>query len=137
MPLYEYECGACGHRFERIQRFSDAPVQDCPKCGGGPVHKLLSAPAIHFKGTGWYITDYGSRKNEVAESSSSKAESASKADSSSKTESSSNAAPSSKPDSSSKTDSSSSSSDTSGSGSSGSPAASSSGAASGPAKSDS
>jgi putative FmdB family regulatory protein len=57
MPLYEYECEACGHRFEVIQKFSDSPIGSCPKCGG-PVHKLLSSPAIQFKGSGWYITDY-------------------------------------------------------------------------------
>jgi putative FmdB family regulatory protein len=57
MPLYEYECDACGHRFEAIQRFSDPLIEGCPKCGG-TVHKLQSAPAIQFKGTGWYITDY-------------------------------------------------------------------------------
>jgi putative FmdB family regulatory protein len=57
MPLYEYECDACGHRFEVIQKFSDPPIEACPKCGS-PVHKLLSSPAIQFKGSGWYITDY-------------------------------------------------------------------------------
>ena len=57
MPLYEYECEACGHRFEVIQKFSDAPVETCPKCGS-KVRKLLSSPAIQFKGSGWYITDY-------------------------------------------------------------------------------
>lgn len=57
MPLYEYECDACGHRFEVIQKFSDAPIGTCPKCGG-TVQKLLSSPAIQFKGSGWYITDY-------------------------------------------------------------------------------
>jgi len=57
MPLYEYQCGACGHRFERIQKFSDELVSTCPECGG-PVQKLVSSPAIQFKGTGWYITDY-------------------------------------------------------------------------------
>lgn len=62
MPLYEYECGACGHRFEKIQKFADPPVQICPSCGAEPVHKLLSAPAIQFKGTGWYITDYAGKK---------------------------------------------------------------------------
>lgn len=61
MPLYEYECAACGHRFEVIQSFTDAPIETCKKCGAA-VHKLLSAPAIHFKGTGWYITDYGKMK---------------------------------------------------------------------------
>ncbi|HSK08080.1 MAG TPA: zinc ribbon domain-containing protein [Vicinamibacterales bacterium] len=58
MPLYEYECEACGSRFEVIQRFADAPIAVCRKCGGGPVQRLASAPAIQFKGTGWYITDY-------------------------------------------------------------------------------
>jgi putative FmdB family regulatory protein len=57
MPLYEYQCDACGHRFEVIQKFSDAPIAICPKCGGA-VQKLLSSPAIQFKGSGWYITDY-------------------------------------------------------------------------------
>lgn len=58
MPLYEYECEACAHRFEVIQKFSDAPISVCPKCGGA-VHKLLSSPAIQFKGSGFYLTDYG------------------------------------------------------------------------------
>lgn len=57
MPLYEYECESCHRRFERIQKFSDPPASECPHCGG-PVRKLLSSPAIQFKGTGWYITDY-------------------------------------------------------------------------------
>ena len=57
MPLYEYQCESCAHRFERIQKFSDPPLETCPVCGG-PVRKLLSSPAIQFKGTGWYITDY-------------------------------------------------------------------------------
>ena len=58
MPLYEYQCEKCAHRFEVIQKFSDGPIEVCPKCGGGPVMKLLSSPAIQFKGSGWYITDY-------------------------------------------------------------------------------
>jgi putative FmdB family regulatory protein len=57
MPLYEYQCDACGHRFETIQKFSDPPLTECPKCGGA-VRKLQSAPAFQFKGSGWYITDY-------------------------------------------------------------------------------
>lgn len=61
VPLYEYQCGACG-RFELIQKFSDAPLSACPTCGG-EVHKLLSAPAIQFKGTGWYITDYARKSS--------------------------------------------------------------------------
>lgn len=58
MPLYEYQCDQCGHRFEVIQKFSDAPIAVCPQCGG-PVQKLLSSPAIQFKGSGFYLTDYG------------------------------------------------------------------------------
>ena len=57
MPLYEYECESCGVRFEVIQKFSDHSVDTCRTCGG-KVRRLLSAPAIQFKGTGWYITDY-------------------------------------------------------------------------------
>jgi putative FmdB family regulatory protein len=60
MPLYEYQCESCDERFERIQRFSDPPVAECPACGG-PVRKLLSSPAIQFKGSGWYITDYAKK----------------------------------------------------------------------------
>ena len=57
MPLYEYQCESCETRFEKIQKFSDPPVEECPKCGG-KVKKLPSSPAIQFKGSGWYITDY-------------------------------------------------------------------------------
>ena len=57
MPLYEYECDLHGHRFEVIQKFSDPPVEVCPKCGA-PVHKVISSPAFQFKGSGWYVTDY-------------------------------------------------------------------------------
>lgn len=60
MPLYEYQCDACGHRFEAIQRFADAPLETCPKCGGR-VRKLQSAPAFQFKGSGWYVTDYAKK----------------------------------------------------------------------------
>jgi putative FmdB family regulatory protein len=60
MPLYEYQCEACNHRFERIQKFSDPPVEVCPACGGS-VRKLISSPAIQFKGSGWYITDYAKK----------------------------------------------------------------------------
>ena len=60
MPLYEYQCESCSTRFERIQKFSDPPIETCPSCGG-PVRKLLSSPAIQFKGSGWYITDYAKK----------------------------------------------------------------------------
>ena len=59
--MYEYECTACGHRFERIRKFSDPPIEECPNCGEHTVQKLLSSPAIQFKGTGWYITDYAKK----------------------------------------------------------------------------
>jgi putative FmdB family regulatory protein len=58
MPLYEYECEACGQRFELIRKFSDPPLDVCTLCGKGPVTRLLSSPAIQFKGSGFYITDY-------------------------------------------------------------------------------
>ena len=61
MPLYEYECDACGQRFEAIQKFSDPPADTCRHCGKGPVRRLLSSPAIQFKGSGWYITDYAKK----------------------------------------------------------------------------
>ena len=61
MPLYEYECPKDG-TFELMQKFSDPPLAACPTCGG-PVEKLLSAPAIQFKGTGWYITDYARKSS--------------------------------------------------------------------------
>ena len=73
MPLYEYQCDDCGERFERIRKFSDPPLDEpCPKCGGH-VRKLLSSPAIQFKGKGWYVTDYaksGSSETTKGESSS-------------------------------------------------------------------
>jgi putative FmdB family regulatory protein len=61
VPLYEYLCPKCG-RFELIRKFSDEPVTTCPTCGS-EVQKLLSAPAIQFKGTGWYITDYARKSD--------------------------------------------------------------------------
>jgi putative FmdB family regulatory protein len=80
MPLYEYECDACGHRFEVIQKSADSPSGACPKCGGA-VHKLQSAPAIQFKGSGFYITDYA-RKDQAA-SKSEKSDKSEKSESSS------------------------------------------------------
>src|SRR5918992_1967853 len=71
MPLYEYQCEADGSRFEVIQKFSDAPLTTCPDCGGA-VRRLLSSPAIQFKGSGWYITDYarkGSNGNAASDKS--------------------------------------------------------------------
>jgi putative FmdB family regulatory protein len=76
MPLYEYQCKKCSHRFERLQQFSDAPVKKCPDCGG-KVEQLISAPTVQFKGSGWYVTDYAKKPSA---GSSSKAEAESKAD---------------------------------------------------------
>lgn len=71
MPLYEYECAKDG-RFELIRKFSDPPVSVCPTCGQ-PVEKLLSSPAIQFKGTGWYVTDYAKKDSGSASAKESKA----------------------------------------------------------------
>ena len=64
MPLYEYQCDACGTRFERIRKFADPPLTECPNCGAGPVQKLVSSPAFHLKGSGWYATDYAKKPAE-------------------------------------------------------------------------
>jgi putative FmdB family regulatory protein len=68
MPLYEYECDACGQRFEVIRKFSESELDACTLCGKGPVRRLLSSPAIQFKGSGWYITDYSSKGKSGGES---------------------------------------------------------------------
>jgi putative FmdB family regulatory protein len=79
MPLYEYLCENCQKKFEVIQKFSDEPIQVCRLCGGGPVEKQLSAPGIHFKGSGWYITDYAKSGGKVPASDGGKADKAEKA----------------------------------------------------------
>lgn len=87
MPLYEYQCAVCGHRFEVIQKYSDAHVEVCPKCAGA-VHKLISSPAIQFKGSGFYLTDYGrGTKTESATTSGGKASSSESGSSSSESKS--------------------------------------------------
>lgn len=104
MPLYEYQCEACSHRFERIQKFSDPPADACPRCGGA-VRKLISSPAIQFKGSGFYITDYGKSGAGASESKAQKADKESAAGekkSESKTETKSEAKPDAKPASSAK-----------------------------------
>jgi putative FmdB family regulatory protein len=88
LPLYEYKCESCGDTFEVIQKFADEPLKVHEKCGG-PVHRLMSAPAFQFKGTGWYVTDYAkggastpakgdSSKGESAKSDSAKSDSSDK-----------------------------------------------------------
>ena len=69
MPIYEYQCGACGHAFETLQKVSDSPLMECPDCGQRALKKLISAPAFRLKGGGWYETDFktGKKKN-VAQS---------------------------------------------------------------------
>jgi len=58
MPIYEYRCESCGHYSEEMQKLSDPPLTECPECGG-PYKKLISAPSFQFKGSGWYVNDYG------------------------------------------------------------------------------
>jgi len=77
MPLYEYECDACGQRFEVIQKFSEMTEQ-CRRCGKGPVRRLMSSPAIQFKGSGFYITDYPKTGKSGGESSTGSGSSAEK-----------------------------------------------------------
>jgi len=62
VPLYEYQCKKCKHKFEKIQKFSDRPIKKCPECGG-PVDKIQHAPNVQFKGSGWYVTDYGGKSD--------------------------------------------------------------------------
>ena len=65
MPLYEYQCEACGTRFELIRKFSDPPLETCVKCGAtGKIHKLVSSPAFHLKGSDWYATDYAKKSGD-------------------------------------------------------------------------
>ncbi|HEX6822513.1 MAG TPA: zinc ribbon domain-containing protein [Candidatus Sulfotelmatobacter sp.] len=68
MPLYEYQCKKCGHIFEKILKFSDKPVKKCPECGGA-VEQMISAPAVQFKGSGWYVTDYAKKSQSSSSSS--------------------------------------------------------------------
>ena len=82
MPNYEYLCNKCGHRFEQIRKFSDKQLRKCPECGG-VIEQVISAPAVRFKGSGWYVTDYpkkgaGSAASSGASSSSSESESSAK-----------------------------------------------------------
>lgn len=58
MPFYEYQCDACGHRLEALQKVADAPLRACPQCGGEGLRKLISRAAFRLKGTGWYETDF-------------------------------------------------------------------------------
>jgi len=69
MPIYEYQCKACGHRLEAMQKISDEPLTECPKCGKAELKKLISAAGFRLKGGGWYETDFkGGEKKNVAKS---------------------------------------------------------------------
>ena len=81
MPLYEFQCESCEHRFEKIQKYTDPVPEVCPACGAGGVRKLASSPAIQFKGTGWYITDYAKKDGVSSSSGDGKSESSTKDDS--------------------------------------------------------
>jgi putative FmdB family regulatory protein len=88
MPLYEYQCEACHQRFEVIQKYSDPTPEVCARCGKGPVQRLQSSPAIQFKGSGWYITDYaGGRSSSASSTSNSEGEGKSESKNESKNES--------------------------------------------------
>jgi putative FmdB family regulatory protein len=84
VPLYEYLCKVCHHRFEKIQKFSDPLVTECPECGEDEVEKVISAPAVQFKGSGWYVTDYA-KKGSSQGSSTKKSEGESKSESKTET----------------------------------------------------
>jgi len=73
MPNYEYLCKKCGHRFEQIRKFSDKQLRKCPECGG-VIEQVISAPAVQFKGSGWYVTDYAKKGAVSAGSSASSSE---------------------------------------------------------------
>lgn len=70
MPFYEYQCSACGHRLEALQKMADEPLVECPACGAATLTRLVSAPAFRLKGGGWYETDFksGDSKRNLAES---------------------------------------------------------------------
>jgi putative FmdB family regulatory protein len=96
MPIYEYQCQSCGKRTERLQSLAGPPLAACPACGG-EVKKLVSAPAVQFKGSGWYVTDYaGKGKDKGGES---KSESKSESNAESKSEGKAESKPESKPES--------------------------------------
>jgi putative FmdB family regulatory protein len=77
VPIYEYECTGCRNRFEVIQKFSDPPKRSCPQCRSR-ARRLISAPGIQFKGSGWYVTDYARKKNSSADSDGSESSSSEK-----------------------------------------------------------
>lgn len=85
VPIYEYQCPDCGHRFDALQKFSDDPIRTCPKCTAENVRKLISAPALHFKGSGWAHDNYGLKSSAKGAEGGSSGEGASSDSSSSST----------------------------------------------------
>lgn len=81
MPIYEYQCSACGHRLEAIQRFSDAPLKECPDCGKARLKKLISAAGFRLSGKGWYETDFkNNRQRNLTQKDSAERKEAAKSD---------------------------------------------------------
>lgn len=80
MPIYEYQCQACGHQFERMQKMSDEPIKVCPVCEKEAVSKLISAPSFQLKGNGWYVTDFRGQNSDAKTTSSDTSTSSSKTD---------------------------------------------------------
>ncbi|TMH62321.1 MAG: zinc ribbon domain-containing protein [Betaproteobacteria bacterium] len=81
MPIYEYRCGACGHKLEALQKFTEAPLSDCPACGKSSLSKLVSAAGFQLKGSGWYATDF-KNKSDAGKDGESKSADAKKSDAS-------------------------------------------------------
>src|SRR5271163_43095 len=92
MPLYEYRCDHCGKHFDALQKFSDEPLTVHAECGGGPVERLISPPAFHFKGSVWYVTDYA-KTNGNSSPAKTEGSSESKSESSSETKKSESSSP--------------------------------------------
>lgn len=78
MPIYEYQCQECGHHFDAMQKISDDPLKECPSCKANALKKLISAPAFHLKGSGWYVTDFKDSKKPESNKTSSTSQSESK-----------------------------------------------------------
>lgn len=72
MPIYEYQCGACGHRTEAFQKISEEPLKNCPECHKDELQKLVSAAGFQLKGGGWYVTDYSNKKKSGGDTSTAK-----------------------------------------------------------------
>ena len=81
MPIYEYQCGSCGHRLEAFQKMTETPLLDCPKCQKPRLQKLVSAAGFQLKGTGWYATDFRNKDNKSQKPSETKEEAKTTSDS--------------------------------------------------------